>query len=71
MQTSSNLLSAADEIMASSKGITDSPPSKENLFCPTYFVCKKDSKASAELSLRKILSCSSRAVRGAPTSIRS
>ena len=32
MQTSSNLLSAADEIMASSKGITDSPPSNENLF---------------------------------------
>ena len=71
MQTSSNLLSAADEIIASRSGITDSPPSSENRFWPTYLVCKNDSKASAEFNFLKIRSCSSRAVLGAPTSIRS
>ena len=71
MHTSSKPESAADEIIASSSGITDSPPSSENRFCPTNLVCKNDSKASALFNLRKILSCSSRAVLGAPTSMRS
>jgi hypothetical protein len=28
-------------------GMTDSPPSREKRFWPTYFVCRKVSKASA------------------------
>ena len=69
IDTISNI--CTDEIITSSKGITDSPPSSENLFCPTNFVCKNDSNASALFNLRKILSCSSLGVTGAPTSIRS
>ena len=69
IQTSSRPRSAADETMASVSGITDSPPSSEKRFCPTNFVCKKDSNASALLSLRKIRSCSSRSMAGRPISI--
>ena len=60
IQTSSKPRSAAAETIASVSGITDSPPSSENRFCPTNFVCKKDSNASALLSLRKMRSCSPR-----------
>ena len=38
MTNSSTPLSAADSTKVSNAGISDSPPSKENLFCPTYFV---------------------------------
>ena len=44
---------------ASSTAMTDSPPSRENRFCPTNFVCRKVSKASAALRRRRIRSCSS------------
>ena len=64
IQTSSKDFSAAAEITASSNGITVSPPSSEKRFCPTYFVCKNDSKASAPLSLRKMRSCSLRSICG-------
>jgi len=37
MTTSSTPLSAAILIRKSIAGIKDSPPSSENLFCPTYF----------------------------------
>ncbi|CAB4648741.1 unannotated protein [freshwater metagenome] len=68
IQTSSSPRSAAAEIIASVKGITDSPPSSEKRFCPTNFVCRNDSNASALLSLRKIRSCSSRSGLVKPTS---
>ena len=38
--------------------MTDSPPSSENRFWPTYLVCRKVSNASAALSRRRIRSCS-------------
>ena len=46
--------SAAASIKASSAGIMDSPPSKENRFWPTYLVCKKFSKETASFNLLKI-----------------
>jgi hypothetical protein len=39
--------------------MTVSPPSSENRFCPTYFVCRKVSNASAALSFERIYFCSS------------
>ena len=71
IHTSSSPRSAALEITASRIGITDSPPSSEKRFCPTNFVCKNVSNASALLSLRKIRSCSSRGNVCTPTSTRS
>ena len=47
---------------ASSSGMTDSPPSSENRFWPTYLVCRNVSKASAALSRRRMRSCSSRSM---------
>ena len=44
---SSTPKSSAAKIKESIAGINDSPPSNENLFCPTYFVCKKLSKLTA------------------------
>src|SRR5215218_5023932 len=44
----------------SNKTMADSPPSRENRFCPTNLVCKKVSKISASLSLSRIRRCSSR-----------
>ena len=46
-------------IKKSIAGIKDSPPSKENLFCPTYFFCKKFSKVCALFRLSRICSFSS------------
>ena len=40
--------------------MSDSPPSSENRFWPTNLVCRKVSNASALLSRRRMLSCSSR-----------
>ena len=54
MQTSSSPASAAADSTASSSGMTDSPPSRENRFWPTYLVCRKVSNASAALSRRRI-----------------
>ena len=39
--------------------MTDSLPSSEKRFCPTYLVCRKASNASAALSRRRMWSCSS------------
>ncbi len=60
MTTSSSRDSAAESSTASSSGMTDSPPSREKRFWPTYLVCRKVSKASAAFSRRRIRSCSSR-----------
>ncbi len=60
MTTSSRRDSAALSMTASSSGMTDSPPSREKRFWPTYFVCRKVSKASAAFSRRRMRSCSSR-----------
>ncbi len=60
MQTSSRDASAAASQISSTSGIVVSPPSSENRFWPTNFVCRKVSKASAWLSLSRIRSCSSR-----------
>ncbi|MND89310.1 hypothetical protein D3C80_813620 [compost metagenome] len=46
--------SAAFSIKASKAGITDSPPSREKRFCPTYLVCKKFSKETASFNLLRI-----------------
>jgi hypothetical protein len=54
MATESRPSRAAPARIASRAGIRDSPPSRENLFCPTYFVWRKVSKASAWLSFRRI-----------------
>ncbi len=43
--------------------MTDSPPSSENRFWPTYLVCRKVSNASAAFSRRRMRSWSSRGVR--------
>ncbi len=60
MTASSRRCSAAESMVASSSGMSDSPPSSEKRFCPTYLVCRKVSKASAEFSRRRMRSCSSR-----------
>ena len=60
MTTSSRRDSAAESSTASSSGMTDSPPSSEKRFWPTYFVCRKVSNASAAFSRRRMRSCSSR-----------
>ena len=60
MQTSSSSSLAAADRTASTRGITDSPPSRENRFWPTYLVCRNVSKASAALSVRRMRSCSVR-----------
>ena len=39
--------------------MSDSPPSRLKRFCPTYFVCRNVSNASAWLSLSRMRSCSS------------
>ncbi len=71
MQTSSRWSSAAAESTASSSGMTDSPPSRENRFWPTYLVCRNVSKASAALSVRRIRSCSARSGFSGARSMRS
>ena len=43
--------------------MTDSPPSSEKRFCPTYLVCRKGSNASPALSRSSTCSCSSRSGR--------
>ena len=61
MQTSSRLGAGGRRTgRASSSGMTLSPPSRLNRFCPTNFVCRNVSNASAALSRRRIRSCSSR-----------
>ncbi len=57
MTTSSRACSAAWSITASIIGMTVSAPSSENRFCPTYFVCRKVSNASAALSLLRMYFC--------------
>ncbi len=57
--TSSRSPSAAVCSTSSSSGISDSPPSSEKRFWPTYFVCRKVSKASAALSRLRMCFCSS------------
>ena len=47
-------ISAALSTTASIAGISDSFPSSENLFWPTYFVCKNASKETAWLSFRSM-----------------
>ena len=59
MTTSSSSCSAALSSTASSSGMTVSPPSSENRFCPTYLVCRNVSNASAALSLDRMYFCSS------------
>lgn len=71
MPTSSSPLFAAFDRIASSSAMTDSPPSSENRFWPTYLVCRKVSNASAALSRRRMRSWSSRGVRAYPDSSRS
>src|SRR5690606_11996921 len=39
--------------------ISDSPPSREKRFCPTYLVCRKVSKVTASLSFRRMVFFSS------------
>ncbi len=58
--TSSSCSSAAALITESSSGISDSPPSSEKRFCPTYLVCRNVSNASEVLRRRRMWSCSSR-----------
>src|SRR5262245_43248662 len=58
MHTSSSRARAAASSTASNNGITDSAPSSENRFWPTYLTCRNVSNASAWLSLRRIRSCS-------------
>ncbi|SKZ88764.1 Uncharacterised protein [Mycobacteroides abscessus subsp. abscessus] len=58
MTTSSSEYSALWSITASIIGMTDSAPSSEKRFCPTYFVCRKVSNASAALSLERMYFCS-------------
>ena len=60
MTTSFMSSCAASDTTASSSGMTDSPPSSENRFCPTNLVCRNVSNASAWFSLPRIRSCSSR-----------
>ena len=71
MVTSSSPASAAEVMTSSSSGMTDSPPSREKRFCPTYLVCRKVSNASAALSRRRIVSWSSRDGLAKGTSTRS
>ncbi|RPK91261.1 hypothetical protein EES46_11050 [Streptomyces sp. ADI98-10] len=71
MTTSSRRASAAESSTASSSGMTDSPPSSENRFWPTYFVCRNVSNASAAFSRRRMRSCSSRSGFGRGRSTRS
>ena len=59
MTTSSSSYSAALSSTASSSGITDSPPSSENRFWPTYLVCRNVSNASAAFSRSRMYFCSS------------
>ena len=56
---SSRPASAASLITASSSGISDSPPSRENRRWPTYLVCRNVSNASATFSLDRMRICSS------------
>ncbi len=56
---SSRLASAASLITASSSGISDSPPSSEKRFWPTYLVCRNVSNASATFSRPRMRICSS------------
>ena len=60
MPTPASEASAASDMIASSSGIRDSPPSREKRFCPTYLVCRKVSKASAAFSRSRMWNCSSR-----------
>ncbi|CPU66091.1 Uncharacterised protein [Mycobacteroides abscessus] len=71
MPTSSRPFSAAFDRIASSSGMSASPPSSEKRFCPTNFVCRNVSNASAELRRRRMRSWSSRGVRAYPDSRRS
>ncbi len=71
MTTSSSRDSAAESMVASSSGMTDSPPSSEKRFWPTYLVCRNVSNASAALRRRRIRSCSSRSGLEWPRSTRS
>ncbi len=57
MTTSSSWCSAALSSTVSSSGITVSPPSSENRFWPTYFVCRNVSNASAALSFDSTYFC--------------
>ena len=57
MTTSSSPCSAAWSIAASIIGMTVSAPSSENRFCPTYFVCRNVSNASAAFSLDRMYFC--------------
>ena len=59
MTTSSRSASAEAWRISSSSGISDSPPSSENRFWPTYLVCRKVSNASAALSRLRMCFCSS------------
>ena len=59
MTISSRPASAEACSTASSSGISDSPPSSENRFWPTYLVCRKVSNASAALSRLRMCFCSS------------
>ena len=60
MTISSRPASADACSTASSSGISDSPPSSENRFCPTYLVCRKVSNASAAFSRLRMCFCSLR-----------
>ena len=51
--------------------MTDSPPSSEKRFWPTYLVCRNVSNASAALSVRRMRSCSLAAGLSGAASIRS
>jgi hypothetical protein len=59
MTTSSSPPSAEDSSTSPSSGISDSPPSSEKRFWPTYLVCRKVSNASAALSRLSTCFCSS------------
>ncbi len=58
---------AAEVMSSSSKGMTDSLPSSEKRFCPTYLVWRNASNASAALRRRRMCSCSSAAGALVPT----
>ena len=57
MTTSSSSYSAALSSTVSSSAMTDSPPSSENRFWPTYLVCRNVSNASAAFSFDRMYFC--------------
>ncbi|SLH57127.1 Uncharacterised protein [Mycobacteroides abscessus subsp. abscessus] len=57
MTTSSRACSAHWSMTASIIGMTDSAPSSENRFWPTYLVCRNVSNASAALSRFRMYFC--------------